>query len=436
MKQLSILRGMRGMTTVLVFTFVCLLGFAYLWANAGGSIPGVSGAESYAYTFRSQDVKNLISNGEVRIAGVQVGRVETAVPVEGAALVKFTIETPLHEGATVRVGLKNLVGSAFLDVVDGRGAPISSGTQLSPKSVVPAVNVDELYESLDVETRASLKSSIRSLDKGITGRGADLDALVTGLGEIGDHGGTALTALAAQTKDLESLTVQARRLLDTLDVGRGQIADLVEDANVLTRATAGKKTQVERAVRGLPALVRSLDPAAEDLATLGRALAPVARDLRTASPDLNSALLQLPAVSEDLKRLVPDLDTTLDRAPATLTRVARFDSVLRKLVPNATSTLKDANPMLAYLEPYGLDLGALFASFGSSFDTHAEDGTMPIRLTATAEGVASVRNLPVNLQPLLGQLGAHSWVNPYPQPQTADKPAPFSGSYPDLEPEK
>lgn len=436
MKQPALLRRSSGITTVIVFALACLAGFIYLWTSAGGSIPGLAGPERYRYTFRSNDVKNLISNGEVRIAGVQIGRVENAEPVDGAALVTFTTKTPLHQGSTIRVGLKNLVGSAFLDVVDGKGSAIRSGSRLSAASVIPAVNVDELYQALDPKTRASLTASIRALDKGTAGRGDDLDSLVTGLGEIGDQGGTALSALAAQTKDLEALTVGASRLLDTLDVGRGQIADLVKDAGVLTRTTAAKKTQVEQAVQGLPGLVDSLDPAARKLNTLGASLVPVARDLRSASPDLNTALLQLPSVTRDLNGLVPDLDTTLDRAPATLNRVAGFDSTLRRLVPNATTTLQDANPMLSYLKPYGLDLGALFANFGSSFDTRAEDGTMPIRLTATAEGLATVRNLPVNLQPLLGQLGVHSWVNPYPQPQTADKPAPFRSKYPSLRRDK
>lgn len=430
MNLVATLRRTRGLTTVVGFALACLLGFAYIWAHAGGTIPGVAGPDKYRYTFLSQDVKNLISNGEVRIAGVQVGRVENAAAVDGAALVTFTIQTPLHQGATVRVGLKNLVGSAYLAVVDGHGAPIASGTRLSPKSVVPAVNIDELYSTLNAATRASLKSSIKSLDRGVRGRGQDLDSLMTGLGEIGNQGGTALAALSAQTKDLQTLTVQARRLVDTLDVGQGQIAQLVADANVLTRTTAAKKTKVEQAVRGLPGLVTVLRPAADKLNTLGRTLAPVATDLRAAAPDLNAALVQLPSVTSDLNGLVPDLNSTLDEAPATLSRVAGFDGSLRGLVPNATTTLKDADPMLAYLEPYGLDLGALFDSFGSSFDTHGEDGTMPIRLTATAEGIATLRNLPADLQPLFGALGVNSWVNPYPAPLSADHPTPFRGKYP------
>lgn len=433
MNVVALLRRTRGLTTVVTFSLACLVGFAYIWAHAGGTIPGISGPEKYRYTFRSQDVKNLISNGEVRIAGVKVGRIESAEPVDGSALVTFTTKAQLHQGATVRIGLKNLVGSAFLAVVDGNGARMPSGTALSAKSVIPAVNVDELYQALDPQTRASLTASVRSLARGTHGRGQDLDALMTGLGDIGDQGGTALSALAAQTRDLESLTVQASTLLDTLDVGRGQIADLVKDANTLTSATAQKKGAVEKVVAGLPGLVKVLNPAAQKLNTLGRTLTPVAADLRASAPDLNTALLQLPSVSGDLNGLVPDLDATLDEAPATLKRVAGFDSALRGLVPNATTTLKDADPMLSYLAPYGLDLGALFDSFGSSFDTHAEDGTMPIRLTATAEGLATIRNLPVNLQPLLGKLGGPNWLNPYPKPLKADKPSPFSGGYPDVE---
>ncbi|MCW2856598.1 MAG: virulence factor Mce family protein [Marmoricola sp.] len=436
MKIIHIFRRMNGLTTVVAFSVACLVGFAYLWSHAGGTLPGISGPDKYRYTFRSQDVKNLISNGEVRIAGVQVGRVENTSAVDGAALVTFTIQTPLHRGATVRVGLKNLVGSAFLDVVDGHGASISSGSQLPTNSVIPAVNVDELYQALDPKTRASLTASIRSLAQGTHGRGQDLDALMTGLGRIGDQGGTALAALSAQTADLESLTVQAHKLLDTLDVGRGQIAALVQDANVLSSTAAAKKDKIEQTVAGLPGLVKVLDPAAQKLDVLGRTLAPVARDLRASAPDVNTALLQLPSLSGDLNGLVPDLNSTLDQAPATLQRVAGFDNVVRGLVPNATSTLKDADPMLAYLAPYGLDLGALFDSFGSSFDTHAEDGTMPIRLTATAEGAATIRNLPVDLQPLLSKLGGPNWVNPYPKPVSADKPAPFAGKYPDIKPDK
>ena len=432
----TIFRNTKGLATVVGFSLACLVGFMYLWGNAGGSIPGITGPEKYSYTFRSSDVKNLIGNGEVRIAGVQVGRVEKTEAVSGASKVEFTIETPLHEGATVRVGLKNLVGSAFLDVIDGQGGEISTGTQLDSKAVIPAVNIDEVYQALDPETRASLTAAIRSLNDGTAGRGDDLDALMTGLGRIGGQGATALDALAAQSKDLESLTLQAGKLLDSLDVGRGQIAELVDDTNTLTRTTAEKKAQVEASVRGLPGLVQALDPAAGKLNTLGKALAPVAHDLRVASPDLSTALRQLPSVSEDLNGLVPDLDATLDRAPATLKRVPGFDRILRKFLPAADTMLRDANPMLAYLAPYGLDLGALFGSFGGSFDTVAEDGIMPIRLTATAEGAASLRNIPVNLQPLFGALGASSWVQPYPNPEMADKPKPFSSGYASVKREK
>lgn len=436
MKKLIALHRAPGTVTLVVFALACLLGFLLLWGKSGGTIPGVTGAQEHRYTFVTEDAKNLIFNGKVRIAGVDVGRVESTEAVDGGARVEISVDDeagPLHEGAVIRVGVKALVGSSYVDVVDGDGDEMPSGTTIAAKNVVDAVDVDELYETLDDPTRESLKSALQSLDKGVKGRGQDLDVTLTGLGEIAHSGESVLNALAVQSGDLEQLTVEVRRLLESLDTGRGLIADVVTDARTLTAATAQKSEQVKETVRVLPGLVQALEPAGTSLEDLSGSLSPVAADLRQAAPDLNVALLQLPAISKDLDGLVPDLDKTLDRVPSTLERVPAFDATIRDIVPTAELTLRDVDPMLAYLEPYGLDVGALFASFGASFDTRTEDGVMPIRLGASAEGLGTLRNNPVPLQGLLGQLGYPNWTNPYPAPLTADRPTPWTGPAPEVD---
>ena len=155
-------------------------------------------------------------------------------------------------------------------------------------------------------------------------------------------------------------------------------------------------------------------------------LAPVAAKLKAAAPDLSHALTQLPSVTADLSGLVPSLDKTLDKAPATLTRLPGFDKTVRDLVPTARTSLSNLDPMLAYIAPYGLDLGALFGSFGGSFDTVAEDGIIPIRLTAIAEGLTSVREIPIKLPDLT------TWTNPYPAAGAVGSPTPYKGTYPRL----
>lgn len=434
MKRIRSIVRAKDFVLVLGFALACLVGFLYLWGKAGGTVPGFAGPSDYRVSFTTSDVKNLLPDGEVRIAGVKVGRVEsTEIQADGRVRVELSMHddvAPLHSGADVRVGVKSLVGSSMVEIVDGDGRAIPSGSSLPAASVTPAVDVDELLDTLDPPTRAALQSAVQRLARATAGRGVDLDRTMTGLGALSQQGGDALDALAAQSADLRTLSVESRQLLDALDEGRGQIATLVQEANTLTSATAAKQDSLRQTVQALPALMQVLKPAAEKLDALGTGITPLAASLRQAAPDLNQALVTLPSTTADLRGLVPSLDTTLDRTPATLDRIPALDDAVDGLVPQARTSLSDINPMLSYLKPYGLDLGVLFANFGGSFDTPKQDGVRTIRLTATAEGLATVRGNPLPWAQLLGPTGLHEWTNPYPAPGTVDQPQPFRGSYP------
>jgi phospholipid/cholesterol/gamma-HCH transport system substrate-binding protein len=431
MKLVKALRADGQLTTVLAFVLFCALGFGMLWIKADGTIPVVADAREYRVTFEADDVKNLRKASEVRVAGVKVGRVESRELTDDGVRVEISLDpqvAPIHDGATVRVGVKSLVGSSYVELVDGDGGALDSGAELPDGDVVPAVDVDELLETLDPQTRKSLTQAVRGLERSARGTGTDLDATMTGVGYIGREGHTVLDALADQEKDLSAMTVETAQLLNALDSGQGQIVDLVTDAQTLTRVTADKRVEVETLVRELPGLLRHVRSGAISLEELAGPLAPILKSLRISAPELTRALRNLPAVTADLEGLLPSLDSTLVRLPNTLDRLPAFTSATRKLLPDAQVLLRDVNPMLAYLAPYGLDLGVLFASFGASFDTIAENGIRPIRLTANAEGLGTVRGNPIDLP----DLGLY-WNNPYPAPGTVDQPAPYDDEYPQVE---
>ena len=423
--------------TVLLFGLACAIGFGYLWVKAGGGIPLVAPHESYKVSFDTKDIKNLRDMGEVRIAGVSVGHVLSSNLQDGTTHVTLGLDSeavPLHQGARFRIGVKSLVGSSFVEVVDGKGPAIASGTTVPTSSVTPAVDVDELFDTLDPTTRAHLSSALQSLGKGVQGRGADIDDTLTGLGHVGREGRTALDALAAQSGDLRKLTAEATSLIDALDTGNGEIVGLVSDAQRLTRVTASNQAKVQQTVRLLPNLVGNLDTAAVSLDQLSQPLAPIAHDLRAASPYLSNALVDLRPTTRDLRGLLPALYGVLQTAPATLSQVPAFGGTVHDLAPDLGTTLSDVSPMLAYLAPYGLDLGALFGSFGGSFDTVAEDGIIPIRLTATSEGLGTIRGNPIPL--VRNDKPGTLWNNPYPKAGTVDKPGVNPAPYPHVDASK
>lgn len=417
-----------GLVTVLGFIAVFVGGFAYFWAQTGGSTPG--GGPGYEVSFRSSDIKNQKERGDVTIAGVVVGRAER-ISVDGdKAKVTLSLNpeaVPLHEGATARIGMKSVTGQSQIDITDGQGNPIPSGGAIPDRAVKPSVDVDELLSTFDPKTRASLGESLKSAGAATSGTGGDTQRLVTGLGMLGREGHTALDAIAAQSDDLSALTRESTALLDTLDTGRGQIAGVVHDARDLTKSTSGQRDAIETTMRRMPHLLGTTREATGKVTGLSRDLAPVASDLNAAAPALNDALRQLPPATKDLRGLLPSLDGALDRAPGTLDRVPALARDVRGLAPGANEVLRDVNPMLNYLRPYGRDVGAMLASFGASMDVPVENGLRPIRLGPVVDS-ASVKGVPVPLQ-----VDPLHWNNPYPGPGMAGSPAPWRGVFPRID---
>jgi phospholipid/cholesterol/gamma-HCH transport system substrate-binding protein len=411
-----------------VFFAVCAVIFGYLWLNSGGKVPLFS-KSGYQVSFVAPKTANLVYNGDAMIAGVPVGEVEK-IEVQGGdakVTVQLNDQHPLHQGVTFELRNKTLVEETFVEIVDGHGEPLPSGSALPIESVKSAVKLNDVLTSIDGDTRTALASTVRSLGAGTEGTKQDLSAALTGLGDLGRQGHDALGALAAQSDDLRELAGNSATLLAALDSRQGQIAQLVDNANQLTKATAGGAGQIEAVVRKLPGLMDTAKKASTGLNRLSGSLAPVAGNLNKAAPALSTALAELPATSADLRGLLPSLDGVLNKAPGTLTRVPQFSSDLRGLIPTARTALSDVNPMLAYLRPYGPEIAAYFINWGDSVTSGDANGKYWNVYPILDE--YSVKGLPLDLS----SLGPLNKFNPYPLPGTLNNPGPAERPYPHIE---
>lgn len=395
------------------FGALCALFVAVLWSAAGGVLPG---HRPYVVSVEVDNVRNLVPFSDVQIAGVPVGRVETVGPAADPAaglrldLALDDVAVPLHDGVRVQVSEKSLAGQYYVDLVDGQGPEIPTGTTLPAATVVPPTDLRDVIAAFDPATREALGGLVRSLDTGTQGRAADVSALLAGLGDLGRDGATAVDAIAAQSADLTRLVAELGTLTETLDTGQGQIVTLVENADRIAAATAGQAPAVEESVRALPGLLAGTRTASGDLTELARALSPVAADLRRAAPDVDAALRELPGTTADLRGLLPALQGVLDDAPATLDRVPAAGEQARALVPPATELLRDLNPALRYLEPYGADVAQFVTNFGAGIHHHDEYGQSYIALQPVL-GPYALRPNPVPLPP-----GVTADENAYPAP--------------------
>jgi phospholipid/cholesterol/gamma-HCH transport system substrate-binding protein len=416
---------------VIAFLAVCLGIFGYLWTNAGGSIPFLT-RPLYSVSLGMKDVDNLVPNSDVRAAGIKIGRVSDVTVTGGEATVTLELDpanAPVHQGATITVRNKTLIEETYLDVADGKGPAYRDGTALPDSAGRTSVQLDDVLTSLDQPTRDALGESVRSA--GLTTRGSrdDISAAMTGLGELGRDGGTALDALAAQSADLAAVTGNTTALLKALDTGQGRITELVRDAGLVTGSVAQNRADLETVMRKLPGVLDTAKAASSSLGTLSESLSPVAKNLNTAAPDLSAALQELPATSSDLRGLLPSLDQTLGRAPDTLSRVEPFTDATRELIPTLQVNLSDLNPTLGYLRPYGKDTALWFAGLGQTLGVSADGNGTALRAFVV------VNEKSVN-SPLNTQAGPLEKYNPYPAAGgNADPKRSFDGPYPRVQEE-
>jgi len=415
--------------TLIAFVAACATFSGYLYAQAGGPLPGF-GSKRYSASFDVPEVSNLVTFADVQEAGVPVGKVAALDRISPDAIRIVmdldSVAAPLHQGVTVQISEKSLAGQPSVKLVDGAGPEIPNGTVLPASAVKPPVTLRDVLASLDRPTRDALGGTIRSLGQSTDGRQADVSALAAGLASIGDHGDTALDAIAAQSGDLEQISQQLGQVFDALDVGQGQIAQLVSSADRLSAATAGQRPALEASLRKLPGVLDSTKTASGDISDLSHALSPVASDLRKAGPDLNDALDDLPDDSEALRHLLPTLHSVLDDAPDTLHRVPDLGEQARDLFPPAVDALRDVNPILRYLKPYGLDITQIFTNFGGAFHHYGDDGGAYVYLRPIF-GVGSLHPDPIKYP------GFIQPSNPYPAPGGLRDLKPFTGSFPRVE---
>lgn len=422
--------GALGRTVVLaVFFTVCAVVLGILYSGTGQPLPVITG-KKYLATVDFKDVDNLVKAAQVQTAGIRVGEVRQITRVDPETLrVTMALDkdvAPLHEGATVRLGARSLVGESYLDLTDGKGRVLPDGTHLPATAAVPSVQLNDVLASLDAGTRGRLRALLRSLGASTSGTGDDVSALLTGMGDLGRSGHTALDAIAAQSQDLTTLARETSSVLQALDTGQGEIADLVSSADEVTRATAGQRAAVEQSLRLAPSVLDQAATASDSLTQLSQALAPVATNLRAAAPNLTTALDELPATTDDLHGMLSPLSGVLSKAPATLKRVPTTGRDVRALLPTASSVLDDVNPMLAYVRPYGPDLAAYFANFNAVLNYRDEKGAYYLRLTPLVNTHSP--QLPNKMPGLLG-----NYTNAYPAPGAGANPGPFTGTYPHVE---
>src|SRR5688500_4869992 len=129
----------------------------------------LSGSDKYTVTATFQTAGQLVKGNEVQVGGKPIGKVTSIeLSEDGQAEVELEVDSefePLHDGtrAMVRVGSLSGIAGRYVSLTPGPndGAEIEDGGRIDADDTTTPVDLDQLFNTLDEDTRKGLQQIIQ-----------------------------------------------------------------------------------------------------------------------------------------------------------------------------------------------------------------------------------------------------------------------------------
>jgi phospholipid/cholesterol/gamma-HCH transport system substrate-binding protein len=322
---------------------------------------------------------NIHTASPVRIAGVAVGKVSSIQRDGNTGLVTMEIESrglPIHTDATVKIRPRLfLEGNWFVELQPGSPSAktISSGYTIPVAQTADPVQLDQVLDALNTDTRANLQSFLINYGEALTrhpeaAEDAEQEAEVHGLNaaealnKIYSRGPAALRGGAVDAQaitgtephDLSKLVASIGKITAALNVHEQDLSELLPNFNSFFAALAEQSASLKTLVAELPTTLSRVDAG---LAGLDASFPPtraLAHDIlpgirntnRTVAATLpwieqvqdSLAPEELGGVAEGLKTSVPSLARVQSEQTPLYKATEEFNECMTKVIYPAGNT--------------------------------------------------------------------------------------------------
>jgi phospholipid/cholesterol/gamma-HCH transport system substrate-binding protein len=402
----------------------------------------LSGGTNYQVKLVFQDASQIVSGDQVEVAGMSVGSVSNiALTRGGQAQLTINISNPsyepLHQGTEATVRLTSLSGIAnrYIDLRLGPGnAPtIPSGGVIGTQDTTSAVDIDELFNTLNPPTLKGLQNLIQGAGSQFAGKGAEAQAAWAYLNPAVASSSTLFQELNRHNGgDFTNFVVQSSKLLSTIAAKSSTLTALVKNLGTTTEALASQKNALGQSIQDLPQFMALADTTFVNLRNSLDALTPLVNDSKPVAPKLQKFLAQLEPLAKNAVPTVRDLASIIcsrGSKPCSQSNPGQNDLIqLLELsvqlanvtcgtsqaasscngtlaangtqrlgaFPESTISLNDSTPELATARPYAVDLTGWFEGYSHPGTIDANGSASRV---APVIGVGSVENGALNLLP-------------------------------------
>jgi phospholipid/cholesterol/gamma-HCH transport system substrate-binding protein len=402
----------------------------------------LSSGSSYEVKAVFQDASQIVSGDQVQVAGNTVGTVSSIVLTpSGQAQLTLDISdpsfTPLHQGTDATVRLSSLSGIAnrYVELRLGPGsAPrIASGGVIPTTNTTSAVDIDQLFNTLNPPTLKGLQNLIQGTASQYAGKGAAAQTAWQYLNPAVASSSVLFSELNRHDgEDFTSFVVKSGKLLTDIAARQADLSALVKNLGTTTGALASQSTALGQSIQRLPGFMALANTTFVNLRNSLDALTPLVDASKPVAPKLQKFLVQLGPLAENAVPTVRNLANLIcsrgakpcspgnpgqndllqllelsvplaNAACGTSAAASACNGTLSAngaqrlgAFPQSTVALNDSTPELATARPYAVDLTGWFEGFSHPGVADANGNASRI---APVVGVGSIDNGALNLLP-------------------------------------
>jgi phospholipid/cholesterol/gamma-HCH transport system substrate-binding protein len=279
------------------------------------------GDGGYTVSAHFVNAGQLVKGNPVQSGGVPIGSVgEIRITPDGRAEIELSIDddhAPLREGTRAQVKQFSQSGIANryveLSMPPNGSREIDDGGVIGADRTTSAVDLDELFYTLDPKTRKALQRFLKGSARLYRGHAEEANI---GFQYLNPALATSSRLFAELTRDqplLERFLVDSSQLVTALAGRRDDLAGLIGNLEATTTALSGQKAALAESIGRLPPFMRranttfvNLRAALDDVDPLVDASEPVAKKL---APFLSQAR----GFARDARPTIRDLRLTLGR---------------------------------------------------------------------------------------------------------------------------
>lgn len=271
--------------------------------------PG-SGADGYTLTSVFGNALNLPAHAKVKLAGADIGQVESMVARNYTAVTTLRIMqgVQLPKGSTAELRSATPLGDVFVAIkppptVDPGAPLLSDGDTIDIESTTAAATVESVLSSAAILVNGGAVRNFTSIINGLgkaTGDQGDAFGLLV---RKTNH---TLATLNTRSDEISTALDQTSRLVSDLGAKNDEIGAIMDAAGPATETLAEHTSQIADLVTQAGAMSEQLRkfPSIAGTDTSGRS---VIRDLNTTAGAWNDLVLQPDATLFALNRLMPPL---------------------------------------------------------------------------------------------------------------------------------